>query len=66
MGWGRPYLKHRSRMWRNQDPQLSLPEMRMCEAILCRILLGNLEIIEKRESCFRCSLADAGKDPEKK
>ena len=54
---------HNFLTWRNQDLVESGAAIRMCLAILLRMLSWSRVIIPNRESCFLCSSASAGKIP---
>ena len=54
-GCGSPYIEQSFAMETNQDLLFSLEVVRICLAILFKMLLGNRVIMPKRERCLSLS-----------
>ena len=65
-GWGRLYIKHRSRILANQFLLLWLALVRSFVAILWRMFPCRWQIIPNSVSCFRWGRASPGSRPARK
>ena len=62
-GWGSWYMRRRFLTWTNHDLEDVDEVSRICWASLFSGSPGRWQIIQKSESCLRCKIAVAGREP---